>query len=692
MIRGTTILAAACATLAACSPASPPATAPAAPQAAPPAPPSLVPREALFELPAAAALQLSPDGTRIAYLAPTPGATGQGPLWRVMTALVSAPPSARALTQEGRPFVALKWADSGATLIAVEGEESGAAVAIDFETGRTTPLTGPDERASSDLIGVSPAQPDSVVLAIRPKGQAAQRLVQVDVRTGVQTVLDRNLRGFSEFFLDGRNRPRLARLRSGAAGDSLWRLDGRRWTKIVDISPVEALATRPLSVSPAGDAVLMLDSVDRDRAALVSLLLETGEKKVLGESRQADVDAAWIDPPTGEAQAFGSDYLRPAWTSLTPGAQADFAALDAALAGEFQVVSRSRDDAIWVVYEEGPQSPGAYHLYDRRARTVTPIFATRPRLSGVALQPMTPVEIASRDGQVLVSYLTLPAGSDPDGDGRPEQPLPMALVVHDPLTDRDRYGFRQDHQLLANRGYAVLSVNYRGSVGLGRAFVALGDRAWGAGVQTDLEDATAWAIARGITAAGRIGVVGSGLAGAAALTALADTEKRFACAAAIDAPVNLMAYVSNPPPRIGSVRAEIVRRLGDPGSPADETRLRRASPLERVAELAGPVLLLGGAERQGDLERLAAALGGADKPVALAIYPGASVPREGPDGARAAGLVEGFFLGCLGGRAEPIEAMDRTAVQRGAALLSGDARRGLRATQTAGDRTLTPMP
>lgn len=654
-----------CAALAACGPQPQgPAGAPGAQSV------DLISSAAAFAAPAAANVQLSPDGRQLAYLAP--GALGAV----VMLADVQSPAQARALTAlTGRPIVRLAWAETGGHLIAFEAAPEGGTtgvVAIDLVTGSTTSLTTADESAAADFLGLSPAQPDTVLLAIRAGAVGRLQVISANLATGARSVVEPNAKGFSQFLADGRNRLRVARLEADGDGDSFWRMDARnRWVKLLDVPAIDVRTTRAVAVDADGGALLLLDSLGRDRAALVSVDLATAEKSPLGESPQADVTDVLTDPKTGAAQAFVSEYLRPTLTPLTQGFRDDLEILGRALPGELRIVSRSREDAVWVVERSSARQPVDYHLYDRLAGRLRPLFSAAPQWSQFALQPMTPIEIASRDGQILVSYLTLPPGADPDGDGRPKSPGPLALLIHDGESTRDNLGFRADHQFLAARGYAVLSVNYRGSVGFGKAFLALGDGAWGAGVQADLQDAAAWAIERGVSAPGRIGAIGAGLAGSAALTLLAEPQRRFSCAVAIDAPSDLRVIAAAPPGLAERRRLDLMRRLGDLRQPETSGVLAAGSPSAVADQMQGAALLIAGRDWSGPMRMLADGLRAARAPVALAtLNDRPRVARSGPDYGVAMSVVETFLQSCLGGRALPTAANPRLSTPIDDALLS----------------------
>jgi dipeptidyl aminopeptidase/acylaminoacyl peptidase len=414
-----------------------------------------------------------------------------------------------------------------------------------------------------------------------------------------------------------------------------------------------------LAIEADGRSLLMFDSTDRDRAALVRVDLANGAKTVLGESARADVVDVWLHPGTNAPEAYGAEYLRREWRALDTEAQADLDFLDRQLSGDFRVVSRSLDDGRWIVVEEAPTTPARSYLYDRSdraSRRLSLLFRHRPNLEQTPLQPMTPVEIEARDGLTLVSYLTLPVGSDANGDGRPDAPAPLVLAPHDGPWMRDSYGFSALHQWLANRGYAVLSVNFRGSSGFGKAFLNAGNREWGGRMQEDLLDAMQWAVESGIAQPERIGVVGAGFGGYSSLVGLAFTPEQFRCGASFGGPVNLVTMLD---PASAASRDELYLRVGDIRASEGRQTLRERSPLSRASQIIRPLLLALGARdaraSRAESDQVAQSLRARGVNLTYLHFPDEGADLMSQQNRLSYLAVLEHFLGdCLGGRVEPV--------------------------------------
>jgi len=560
--------------------------------------PPMIARAGLFADADRANAQLSPRGEAIAFVALRQGAPA---LYVLPTASLS--PDRTTL---GRMIVSAPdlqsyvWSADGRRLLYTIGEAPDGPnrlYSIDVASLETTPLS---ESGRAVVLGRTPDDPGHVVIAQTAGDRGPPDLFTVDVVTGARQPLLRNSQRFFRLVLDRENKPRLGLFAAANGGVEVWThppSDKGGWRKLFTIPFEDALSTDPIAFEAGGRSFLMLDSVDRERAALVRVDAETGARVVLGESTRADVVDLWRDPSTGEPEAYAAEYLRKEWSALDAGARADIEFL-ARLPGETRVVSRSLDDKYWIVEEEGPTTAPHTYLYDRsvegRPRLVR-LFRNRPALENAPLQPMAPVEIEARDGLTLVSYLTLPIGADSDGDFRPETPAPLVIIVHDGPWARASYGFNALHQWLANRGYAALSVNFRGSSGFGKTFLNAGDRQWGAKMQDDLLDAAHWAVESRIAAPERVALFGEGYGGYATLAAMTGAQTQFACGVDVGGPSDLTALLAAAAARGDWRRAAMRLRVGDPDTPEGRTLLRARSPGFEANAVERPLLIGQGA-------------------------------------------------------------------------------------------------
>ena len=402
-----------------------------------------------------------------------------------------------------------------------------------------------------------------------------------------------------------------------------------------------------------------IDSRGRNTAALGAQDMETGAKTIVAQNDKADIGGAMTDPKTGEIEAYSFTYLTTEWTAIDPDIASALDWLDERLDGEFGVQSRTEDDSKWIVWNDPLTAPSKTFVFDRDAQTLNEFYTSRPELEGAPLQAMHPVEIASRDGLTLPSYLTLPPGSDADGDGVPEAEVPMILLVHGGPWARDDYGYNSYHQWLANRGYAVLSVNFRGSTGFGKEFISAGDLEWGRKMHDDLIDAVDWAIGKGVTAPGKVAIMGGSYGGYATLAGLTFTPEKFACGVDIVGPSNLETLLETIPPYWAPLVEQFHQRMGDPDTPDGLALLKERSPLHSADRITKPLLIGQGANdprvKQAESDQIVTAMQEHGIPVTYVLF-----PDEGHGFARPANNIafnaisENFLATCLGGRAEPI--------------------------------------
>ncbi|MGN3973869.1 S9 family peptidase [Tsuneonella sp. SYSU-LHT278] len=618
----------------------------------------LIPREVLFGNPTRSAGRLSPDGKWLSWLAPRDG------VLNVWIAPSGNPDAARPMTAATeRPIRQYFWAPDSRSLLYIQdkgGDENFLLYGIDVATGGETTLT-PFEKTTVQLIGSSTTIRDKLLVGVNNRDARFHDVHLLDLGTGKMTEVLRNDGAYAGFLADDSLTLRMA-LRANAAGgmDMFPIVDGKVADTPSESTALEdSLTTSPAGYTADGKTLYWIDSRGRNTAALIAQDTATGAKTVIAQDTKADIGGALSNPKTGKVEAYSVNYLKTEWTALDPQIKASLDWLDSRLDGQFSVTSRTEDDTKWVVVNDPVTAPAKAWLYDRKAGTLAEFYTARPDLVGMPLQPMHPLEVPARDGKTLVSYLTLPPGSDANMDGVPDAPVPMVMLVHGGPWDRDRYGYNSYHQWLANRGYAVMSVNFRGSTGLGKDFISAGDLQWGRAMQDDLDDAMDWAVAKGIAPRDKVAIMGGSYGGYATLAGLTFTPDRWACGVDIVGPSNLETLLKTIPPYWAPMIEQFHQRMGNPNAPDGLAMLKERSPLHSAGRIVRPLLIGQGANdprvNQAESDQIVEAMKAKGIPVTYVLF-----PDEGHGFARPSNniafnaVAENFLATCLGGRAEPI--------------------------------------
>ena len=617
----------------------------------------LIPRAALFGNPTRAAGQISPDGKWLSWLAPRDG------VLNIWVAPADNPDNARAMTAAtDRPIRQYFWSPDARAVMYIQdkgGDENYLLYRVDLASGEETTVT-PFENTRVELVGASRTIRDKLLLGINNRDPQWHDVYLLDLATGDLTlVLENN--AYAGFLADDSLTVRMAMSQNEAGGTDYFRVENGT----VEAEPFEttamedSLTTAPAGYTTDGKTLYWIDSRGRNTAALFAQDTATGDKRLIAEDDKADIGSTMRDPLTGEVEAYAVDYLTTEWHATDPDIAASLEWLGERLEGDFGVNSRTDDDTVWIVWNDPLVKPVATYIYDRKAGTLTPFYVSRPELEGMPLQPMHPREIASRDGLTLPSYLTLPPGSDADGDGVPDAPVPMVLLVHGGPWARDGYGFNSIHQMLANRGYGVLSVNFRGSTGFGKDFINAGNKQWGLKMHDDLIDAVNWAVDQGIAAADKVAIMGGSYGGYATLAGLTFTPQTFACGVDIVGPSNLETLLASIPPYWAPIVKIFHERMGDPGTEEGRALLRAASPLYKADRIVRPLLIAQGANdprvKQTESDQIVGAMKASGIPVTYVLY-----PDEGHGFAKPANniaffaIAENFLAECIGGRAKPL--------------------------------------
>ncbi len=608
--------------------------------------PALIPRGVLFGNPEKSSPEISPDGRHLAYLAPDAGVLN---VW-VRT---RGQDDDRVVTSDRKRGIHLfSWTWRAEHILYLQdsdGDENWHLYRTDLRTGATVDLT-PHEGAQAQMVAAEAAYPDTLLVALNVRDRRFHDVYRLDLRDGSLVLDTENAGDVVDWSADHHLRIRVAQaydaeggtiVRVRDDGDAPWR-ELMRWGADETFGGVSAF-------TPDDRGLWLITSVGANAARLLEVDLASGTQRVLAEDPQYDVGGTLRHPRTHGLQAVRFTRARGEWTVVDPEVAGDFDALAKVRPGDWAVVSRDLDDRTWIVAYLEDAAPVHWYLWDRGARRATLLFSNRPQLEAYALAAMEPITYQARDGMHLHGYLTVPRGVPPSA-------LPAVVLVHGGPWVRDTWGLDNEVQWLANRGYAVLQANYRGSTGYGKDYLNAGDREWGAKMSTDLLDGKAWMVERGLADAGRVGIMGGSYGGYAVLAALAFTPEEFACGVDIVGPSSLATLIESIPPYWAPAKVTFDKRVGRLETERDFLESR--SPLHRSHAIRRPLLIAQGANdprvKQAESDQIVAAMRGKGLEVHYLLFPDEGHGFARPENQRKfVAAVEPFLARHLGGRVEP---------------------------------------
>jgi dipeptidyl aminopeptidase/acylaminoacyl peptidase len=612
--------------------------------------PPLIPRALLFGNPERGSPRISPDGTRIAFSAPD-----KKEVLQVFVQTLGKDDAKLITADKKRGIRQYLWAQDNRTVLYLQdgdGDENFHVYGADIQTGAVRDYT-PFQGARAEVVDLNPDYPDAMLVQMNQRKRELFDVYRVDLRTGAVKLDTENPGDVAGWQTDARMTVRGAQISTPEGGTELRVRDSAKapWRTLLKVGPEENLDLIDFSLD--GKSVFLNSSIGQDTSRVVQRDLRTGVAKALAASDEVDAGQVMVHPRRHVVEAVAFPTGRSEWRVIDAGVQADFAALRTAAEGDFAIVSRDRADKTWLVAYTQDRGPVRYFAWNRTARKATFLYSHQPKLDGLALAEMKPISYPARDGLTIHGYLTLPVGV-------PAQGLPMVLFVHGGPWARDGWGYNSSAQWFANRGYAVLQPNFRGSTGYGKRFLHAGDRQWGKAMHTDLVDAVNWAVGQGIADPKRVAIYGGSYGGYSALAGATFTADLFRCAVDIVGPSNLFTLLRSIPPYWKPILSIFRSRMGDIDDPKDEALLRAASPLFSADKIRIPLLIGQGANdprvKQAESEQIVAAI---EKHGGKAIYVlytdeghGFARPENRMDfNARA----EQFLADQLGGRAEPME-------------------------------------
>lgn len=544
----------------------------------------LIPLDVLFGNPEKTVPRLSPDGTRLSYIAPVDGVLN---VWVGTVGSGDFKPVTRDTDRGIRQYM---WTYDGGSLLYsqdVGGNENWNLYLVDLETLETTNIT-PFPDATARFAGYDKRRPHDLLVGLNHRDPKLHDIFHIDLRTREMTPVIENPGDFSDWLADHDLNVRGAiRMRADGGFDLLFPGETKgEWQVAQSFGINDALTSSPVGFTADGKFLHMIDSTGANAGRLVKWNVATGERTVLAEDPTYDVTGTFDHPDTHEVQAVIFNRDRPEWQILDPAIAGDIETLRKAHTGDVNVVSRDAADKNWLVAYVVDNAPVSYYAYNRESQALTLLFIDRPALAEYTLANCEPVSFTSRDGLTIHGYITFPPGVE-------RRDLPMVLNVHGGPWGRDGWGLNPTCQWFANRGYAVFQVNFRGSTGYGKAFVNAGDREWGARMHDDLVDAVAWAVGKGYADEQRVAIYGGSYGGYAALVGATFTPDLFRCAVDIVGPSSLITLIRSIPPYWSTMVDTFRKRVGDPDT--EEEFLISRSPLFKADRIKIPMLIGQGA-------------------------------------------------------------------------------------------------
>lgn len=640
-------------------------------------PTKLIPRSVLFGNPVKTQGRLSPDGKRLAFIAPVNG------VLNVWVGPVDDLSKAKPVTNdEKRGIRQYFWAHTGNHIVFLQdkgGDENWRVNVVDLDKGATLDLT-PEKGVAARIMGVSDRRPELILVGLNDRDPQWHDVYLINVATGEKTLVFKNSE-YLEILADHDLKLRLASKITADGGAQYFKIKdadkpAEGFAPLFSVGAEDVDTTRPLGFNADGSVLYMTDSRGRDMAALFKLNLANGEKKLVLEDDKADISDILVNPVTHEIDAAMTEYDRASWSLISRDLEPDFMALRKAVGmGDLNITSRTRDDGFWIVAVVDDDGPAKTWLLNRgnikdpkRKPAATLLFANRPELADQPLVKMHPVEIKTRDGLTMVGYLTTPKDADTDGDGRPSKPVPMVLLVHGGPWARDSWGLDPEAQWLANRGYAVLQVNFRGSTGFGKKFLNAANKEWAGKMHDDLLDAVQWAVDQKIADPAKVAIMGGSYGGYATLVGLTFTPDVFACGVDIVGPSNINTLYASVPPYWKPMMDMLRMRVGDDTTSEGKEFLESRSPLNHVEKITKPLLIGQGANdprvKQAEADQIVKAMQDKKIPVMYVLYPDEGHGFARPENRMSFNaIVETFLAQHLGGRAEPIgDAMKNSSI------------------------------
>lgn len=634
----------------------------------------LIPRAQLFGHGDKMRVRLSSDGKSYAFVSPIQNGSSAQKNLGIYIAPVHQPNRARLIYEETTGRMPMySWTLVPGKMVVmrdVDGSENEQLHLLDISTGAIRNVTA-DPTVKTHLLGQELSQPDLLLYETNSRSKDFFDIHVLNLRSGETRMLYENKEGFLGFLWDDRLQPRIG-MRYGESGNMLYFYrQADTWELLFDIPFEEVTGFDVAGANFRAGLLYLVDARDRDKGVLKSFDLQSKRETILAASDRADVSGLIVDSVTKKPLAAQVHHTKITEIVIDPFFQPELDAIKNLVPGaQFEIMSQSADGKTWLIAFFSDDKSVRYIRWNRVHWTSQLAYVMQPEMDALPLAKMNPVVIQSRDGLELVSYLTIPKDVKFDPKTlKPEKPLPMVLDVHGGPWARDSWGYNPVHQWLSNRGYAVLSVNYRGSTGFGKNFVQASFGEWGGKMHDDLVDAVQWAINQGVAIKDKVAIMGGSYGGYAALVGLTFTPDLFVAGVDIVGVANLVTMQQSTPSYWKPFKTNSDRRMGaDVETEEGREFFKSRSPLTFADRIRRPLLIGHGDNdprvKVAEAEQITAKMQELRLPVTFVRF-----PDEGHGFARPANnqsfnaIVEIFLQRHLGGRAEPLKLVPGTSIQ-----------------------------
>jgi len=541
-----------------------------------------IPMREFFRLPDRAHYRISPDGATLAFMQP----------WERRMNLFVQPASGgepvRITSERDRDIPDYLWKGSDRLVYTkdIGGDENDHFIVVDRRGGEARDLT-PFAGVKATLVDPLDEFPDRILIGLNRRVREVFDVYDLDLASGALTLVAENPGGITSWGADHAGHIRYAIATDGVDNTYLYRDDGSgAFREVLTTSFRDAFA--PQCFTADNRKLYAASNLGRDKLAIVLVDPATAQEEEQVYARD-DVDVAGIAWSKARRRASFVAYqtAKPERHYLDPDARSLYEALEAKLPGyEITIQSATDDETRMIVAATSDRTQGTRYVYDRGPDRLTALGEVAPWLPEASMASVRPITYRARDGLVIHGYLTLPNGVQ-------AKALPVVVNPHGGPWHRDGWGFNPEVQFLANRGYAVLQMNFRGSTGYGRAFWEASFRQWGGTMQDDITDGVRWLIGQGIADPRRVAIYGGSYGGYAVLVGLTKTPELYACGIDYVGVSNLFTFMQTIPPYWKPFLAMMYEMVGDPER--DRAMLTERSPALNAERIRAPLLIAQGA-------------------------------------------------------------------------------------------------